>query len=91
MEGTHRELRSRLPDRLRSDHAHCLAKLDHAAGGKVTSVAHDADSALRFAGEHRANLDSLDACSLNRNRKIFRDLTVYVDDHVSFVVLDLLE
>ena len=66
VEGTHGELRSRLADGLRRDDARGLAQLDQAARSQVASVAHDANAALRFAGQHRANLDALDAGRLNR-------------------------
>src|SRR5581483_3280819 len=91
VEGTHSELRSRFADRLCRDHAYSFAQLDQTAGGEVASVAHDADAALRFAGEHGANLYAFNARCLNRAGKLFGDLAVYVHDHVAFVVLDLLQ
>ena len=91
VEGTHGELRSRLADGLRRDDARRLAQFDQAAGGQVAAVAHHADAALRFAGQHGADLHPLDAGSLNRTRQLFGDFLVDVDDHVAVVVLDLLE
>ncbi len=91
VEGTHRELRSRLADGLRRDDARGLAQLDQSAGSQVASVAHHADAALRFAGQHRANLHPLDTGSLHRARQVFGDFLVDVDDDVAFVVLDLLQ
>ena len=91
VEGTHRELRSRLADRLRRDDSGCFAEFDQTSGSQVAAVAHDADSALRFAGQHRADLHPLDACRLNRARQVFGDFLVDVDDHVAVVVFDLLE
>src|ERR1700691_2154540 len=61
VEGTHGELRSRLADGLRSDHARGFAEFYQAARGQIAAVAHDADAALGFASEHRANLHSLDS------------------------------
>ena len=91
MEGTHRELRSRFADGLGSDDARSFAEFDQAARGQVAAVAHDADTALRFAGQHRTDLHPLDSGSLNRARQLFGDLLVDVDDDVAVVVLDLLE
>src|SRR5262249_51303424 len=76
VEGTHWELRSGLADGLGRDHADSLAQLDHAARGKVTAVAHDADTAFRLAGEHRADLHPLHTCGLNGAGQLFGDLLV---------------
>ena len=65
VERAHGELRARLADRLRGDDADRFAEFHQAAGGQVASVATGADSAPRFAGEHRANVDALDARGLN--------------------------
>ena len=67
VEGTHRELGSRFADGLRRDDAGRFAEFDQAAGGQVAAVAHDADAALRFAGQHGADLHPLDTGSLNRH------------------------
>ena len=91
VEGTHRELRSRLADRLRRDDAGGFAEFDQASRRQVSAVAHDANAAPGFAGQHGANLHSLDAGSLNRARQVFGDFLVDVDDHIAVVVLDLLE
>ncbi len=61
VEGPHRELGARLADRLRGDDAHRLADLDRFAGGQVAAVALRAHAAPRLAGEHRTDLDPLDA------------------------------
>ena len=91
VEGTHGELRSRFADGLSRDDAGGFAEFDETSGRQVTAVAHDADAALGFAGQHRADLDALDTGSLNRSREFFGDLLVDVDDDVAVVVLDLLE
>src|SRR5690606_28411425 len=56
VEGTHRELRTRLADRLRRDDTDGLADVDHVATREVTAVAQRADAAAGLAGEHRADL-----------------------------------
>ena len=86
VERTHGELRARLADGLRGDDAHRFAALDHSAGGQVAAVAELADAALRFAGQHRADLDALDTGRLNRRRQVFGDFLVDLDDQVAFVV-----
>ena len=91
VEGTHRELRSRFADGLRRDDARGLAQFDQASRCQVAAVAHHANAALRFAGQHGANLHALDSGRLNRAGQLFRDLLVDVDDDVAFVVLDLLQ
>ena len=91
VEGTHRELRSGLADGLRRDDSGSFAEFDETSGSQVAAVAHHANPALRFAGQHRANLHALDSRGLNRHREFFGDLLVDVDDDVAVVVLDLLE
>src|SRR3979490_2350134 len=91
MEGTHSELRSRFANRLSRDHPGRLAEFHQAPGSQIASVAHDANSPPRLAGEHRANLHPLDTGGLNRTRQIFSDLVVHVDNNLAFIVFDLLE
>jgi len=55
MEGTHRELGSRLSNRLRGDDARCDTDFHQLAAGKVGSVALRADSLVKFAGQRRPN------------------------------------
>ena len=66
VERTHRELRAGLADRLRGDDADRLADVDHVAAGQVAAVAQRADAAPGLAGEHRADLDAVDARVLDR-------------------------
>src|SRR5207253_956975 len=87
----HRELRAGFADGLRGDHAYGLADLDHAAAGQVAPVAARAGSAPRFASQHGADLDALDARRLNGLGKLFGDLLIDVHDQVAFVVFDLVE
>src|SRR6187431_1240598 len=61
VEGTHRELRARLANRLSRDDADCLADVDAVAAGQVAPVAQRAHAAARLAGEHRADDDLFDA------------------------------
>src|SRR5271170_4186554 len=75
MERAHRELRSRLANRLRGDDTDRLAEVHQMAAAEVASIALDANALPRLAGEHRANLDSLDA-------GIFDFLDLVLVDHL---------
>ena len=61
VEGAHRELRARLADRLRGDHADRLADVDQRAAAEVAAVALGAHALARVAGQRRAHLDLVDA------------------------------
>src|ERR1019366_9727738 len=61
VERAHGELRAGLADRLRGDDTHCFAHVDRRATGKIAPVAVAADTGLRIAGEHRADLHFLHA------------------------------
>ena len=83
VERAHRELSARLANRLRRNNANGLTDLDHLAGGEVAAVALHADTATRFARQHGANLDLLDARILDFAGEVFVDLVVDVDDRVA--------
>src|SRR3954452_9382336 len=91
VEGTHRELRSGFADGLRRDDAGSFAEFDETSGSQIAAVAHDADAALGFAGQHRANFHTLNAGCLNRSREVFGDFLVDINDDVPVVVFDLLQ
>ena len=57
VERPHGQLRARLADRLRRDHADRLADLHQPAGGEVAPVAHPADTLAGLAGHDAADLD----------------------------------
>ena len=59
VEGTHRELGSRLTDRLRGDDADGLAEIGALAGREHLAVAARAHTDDRLAGEHRADADAV--------------------------------
>ncbi len=91
VEGTHGQLRARLADGLRRNHAAGLAQLNHAAGAEVAPVAERADAAPGFAGKHGADLHPLHARTLNGRCDVFVDSLVHVDNNVAVVILDALE
>jgi hypothetical protein len=61
VEGTHRQLRARLADRLRGDHADRLADVDQRTAAEVAAVALGAQAVAGVAGQRRAHLDFVDA------------------------------
>src|SRR5262249_22608711 len=69
-------LRAGLADALGGDDADRLADVHDLPRGQVAAVAFDADSAARFAGEHRADAHAFDARVLDFGRHVFRDLRV---------------
>ena len=65
VEGTHGELRAGFADGLRGDDADRFAAFDQPARRQVASIASHANAALRFAGEHGADLHALDTGCLD--------------------------
>src|SRR4029453_15644392 len=65
VECPHRQLRSRLADRLRSNDADCFAQLHKLARGKITAIAHRANAATTLACKHRTNFQAFSAVPLN--------------------------
>ena len=88
MERAHRQLRSRLANRLRGDHADCFADINRAAGRQVAPVALDAATAPRFTGQDRTNAHPLYAGTLNLSRQVLVDFLARFDDHRAFDRID---
>ena len=65
VEGTHRQLRARLADRLRGNDAHRLADVDQRTTAQIAAVALRAQAVARIAGQRRAHLDFVDAARLD--------------------------
>src|SRR5262249_12421791 len=76
VEGSHRELRARLADRLRGDDAHRLAELGQPPGAEVAAVAHDGDATLGVARQGRPDAHPLEARVLDLLRQLLGDLAV---------------
>ena len=91
VERTHGQLSAGFADGLSRDDTDRFAALDHAAGRQVAAVAETADTALRFAGQHRADLHALDTGGLNGAGQFFGDLLVHADDHVVLVIALIFE
>src|SRR5262249_54967508 len=86
VERAHRELRSRLANRLSRDDADRFSSLDHPAGGEIAPIAELADAALRFAGQHRANFYDFLTGGLDGSGNILGNFRVGLNDDVAFVV-----
>ena len=85
MERPHRQLRAGLADRLGGDDADRLADVDHVPAGQVAAVAEHADAAPGLAGEHRADLDVVDARVLDDADLLLGDLLAGRDQHLAGV------
>src|SRR6185437_4426748 len=91
VEGTHGELGAGLADGLGGDDAHRLARLHRLARGQVAAVAGDADAALGFTGEHRADQHLLDAAALDAGGEGLVNQLVDAHDDLPLEVADRLQ
>src|SRR4029453_18485349 len=80
VECPHRQLRSRLAHRLRSNKTDCFAQLHELAPAKITAIAHRATPATALACKHRTNLQALYADSLKLRRDFLIDELVCLND-----------
>ncbi len=85
VEGAHGELSARLADGLGGNDADRLADVDHMATAQVTAIAHGANSAPGFAGQHRANFHLVNACSLDGIYPVFGDFFIHANDQLAAV------
>ncbi len=76
VERTHRELCTRLTDRLCCDDADGFTDFNTAVRCKRTSVAACAGAELRITGENRTNLELLDAVSNELINETIRDVVI---------------
>src|SRR5690606_36385600 len=88
VERTHRQLRARLTDRLRGDHADSLTDVDHDAASEITAVAQRADAAAGLAREHAADLDAVDTGVVDDLDVVLGDLRVLRDQDLTRVRVD---
>src|SRR6185437_4180732 len=73
VEGAHRQLRARLADRLRGDHADRLADVDQPAPREVSAVAHATHAIARATGDWRAHAHLVDALVLEEAHQALID------------------
>ena len=87
VERAHGELRARLADRLRRDHADRFAHVHRRAAREIAPVALAADAVLGLAGQHRADLHFLDAGRVDPGDVPFLDQFAGRHDHIVVGVL----
>jgi hypothetical protein len=73
VEGAHGQLRSRLADRLCSDHADRFADVDRRTTTEVAAITLGAQTVTRFAGQRRARLDFVDPQLIDQIAMILAD------------------
>ena len=90
VEGTHRELRARLADRLRRDDADRIADLHQRARAQVPAVALLADAVARLAGQRRAAVNTLGTLRRARSRRDRSSsmIVVAVDNDLAGLLVD---
>src|ERR1700690_3349246 len=71
VEGTHRQLCSRLTDRLRGDHPDRLADVDQPATRQIASVALRTHAVTRTTADRRTDIDLIDALLLEQPHQAF--------------------
>ena len=81
VEGSHGQLRARLADRLRGDHANGLADIDTRAARQIAAVTGAADPNLSLTGQHRANTHRVNTGVFDIvGHRLVNDLAAF-DDH----------
>ena len=85
VEGTQRQLGTRLADGLRGDYADHFAFLYHACGSQVAAVALRTDALAGFAGQYRTDIDRFDTGGIDSRSDIFGDLFSGGDDQFARV------
>src|SRR5215813_162938 len=83
VEGSHRQLGTRLADRLRGDYPHRLAEAHLPASRQVAAIALDADAAPRLAGQNRSDFDLVQAGVFDLRDSVLVDLLVRSDQHLA--------
>src|SRR5690606_4875364 len=86
MEGTHRQLGTRLTDRLCSDHAHGLTDVGQVATREVTAVAETADAVLGGTGDGRTHQHFVDTVGFQNLDQLLVDHFAGFDDRVAVAV-----
>ena len=81
MECSHRQLRSGFAYRLRRYDTDGFADFDLSPARHIGAVALGAYTLLRFAGEHRTDLDGSYACLLDTRRVVLGNKGVRLDEH----------
>src|SRR5262249_29942626 len=82
VESTHRELCTRLTDRLSGDDTNRFTNADRAATGQIASVAGRADTVARLAGDRRADQHLIHALLLEHPDELLIQKGVISDEHL---------
>src|SRR5579862_6081651 len=85
MEGSHRELRSRFPDRLSSNGPDSFSLTDQIAGRQVDAVAFCANSAARFTSKRRTDANTFNSRIIDRFRLLHGEQITCSRQHLSIV------
>ena len=85
VECAHRQLRSRLANRLGGDNSYSFAKLDELAGGEIASITHCAYPAATLARKNRTNLQTFYAHPLKFGGDLLVNQLVRLDDFLLLV------
>ena len=88
VEGAHGQLRARLADRLRRDHADRLALVDRRSAREIAPVAGRAHARLRLAHQRRADLDADDGRLLDRRHVDLVEQTAGDRQHLARLGID---
>ena len=92
MEGTERQLGSRLADRLRGDDSDRLTLVDHRHGREVAAVAHLAETTLRLTSKHGAYFHSFQTGLFDSASHVFVDELTSLDQQGALAgLVDLMD
>src|SRR5690606_31121623 len=82
VEGTHRQLRARLTDRLRSNNADSFTGVDAVTTGQIAAVADRADTVTGFTGDRRTHEDFVDTHLLEQTDPLLVDHRAGINHHL---------
>src|SRR3954471_14932639 len=88
VEGPHRQLGTRLADRLGGDNADRLANVDRRTASEVAAVALGADALLGGADQRAADLDTLQANLLDAGNHRLVEQRTFLDDRLTGLRID---
>src|SRR5690349_18605457 len=83
MERAHRELRSRLANRLRGDYTHRFSNVDRHTASEITPVAFRTETVARLARERSAHLHFVDAGGFDRVDRLLIEKIVGLEQVLS--------
>ena len=81
MERSHRQLRTRLTNRLCGNNTNSFTHIHRRSACKVTTVTMGANTVTCFTGQNRSNFDTNKICRVNRIGMLFEDHLAFFDDN----------